>query len=36
MTYKNNTPFRSCISKFNDILINNIEDFAIVMPMYNH
>ena len=32
---KNNAPFVSCISKINNILIDNAEDLGIVMPMYN-
>ena len=33
--FKNNAPFRSCISKINSTLIDNAEDLDIVMPMYN-
>ena len=33
--FKNNAPFRSCISKNNSILIDNAEDRNMVMPMYN-
>ena len=32
---KNNTPFISCISKINGVLVDNAEDLDIVMPMYN-
>ena len=32
---KNNAPFISCISKINGVLIDNVEDLGIVMPMYN-
>ena len=32
---KNNGPFISCISKINDVLVENAEDVNIVMPMYN-
>ena len=32
---KNNAPFISCISKINGVLVENVEDLAIVMPMYN-
>ena len=32
---KNNAPFTNCISKINDVLIDNSEDLDIVMPMYN-
>ena len=33
--FKKNAPFRSCISKMNNTLIDNAEDLNIVMPMYN-
>ena len=32
---KKNALFRLCISKINNILIDNAEDLDIVMPMYN-
>ena len=32
---KNNAPSISCISKINSELIENAEDFDIIMPMYN-
>ena len=32
---KNHTPFISCISKMNGVLVVNVEDLGIVMPMYN-
>ena len=32
---KINTPFISCISKINGVLVENAEDLDIVMPMYN-
>ena len=35
LTFKNNAPFRSCISKINNTLIDNAEDLDIVMPTYN-
>ena len=35
MTFKNNAPFISCISKINGELVENAEDFDIVIPMYN-
>ena len=35
LTFKNNALFRSCISKTNNTLIGNAEDFDIVMPMQN-
>ena len=33
--FKNNAPFRSCITKINNTFIDNSEDLDIVMPMYN-
>ena len=35
LTFKNNEPFVSCISKVNNTLIDNAEDLDIVMPMYS-
>ena len=35
IAFKNNTPFKSCISKINSALIENAEDLEIVMLMYN-
>ena len=35
LAFKNNTPFTNCISKINNILIDNAEDLDIVMPMYS-
>ena len=35
LTFKNNTTFISCISKINNMLIDNAEDLDVVMPMYN-
>ena len=32
---KNNAPFISCITKINNVLIENAEDLDVVMPMYN-
>ena len=32
---KNNAPFINCISKVNNVLIDNEEDLDIIMPMYN-
>ena len=32
---KNNSPFISCISKINGVLVENAEDLDVVMPMYN-
>ena len=34
-TFKNNAPFRSCISKINNTFIEKAEDLNIVMPMFN-
>ena len=35
LTFKNNAPFRSCISKINNAFLDNAEDLDIVIPMYN-
>ena len=35
IAFKNNAPFRSCITKISITLIDNAEDFDIVIPMYN-
>ena len=35
LAFKNNAPFANCISKINNVLIDNAEDLDIVMPMYN-
>ena len=35
VAFKNNAPFRSCISKINNILLDNSESLDIVMPKYN-
>ena len=35
LTFRSNAPFRSCISKTDNIFIDNAEDLHIVMPMYN-
>ena len=35
LAFKNNAPFTNCISKINNVLIDNAEDLHIVMPMYN-
>ena len=35
LTFENNTPFRSCISKINNTIVDNVEDLDILMPMYN-
>ena len=33
--FKNNAPFRCCISKINNAFIDSAEDLDIVMPMYH-
>ena len=35
LIFKNNAPFRSCISKINNTFIDNAEELDIVMLMYN-
>ena len=35
ITFKNDARFRSCISKINNLFIENTEDLDIVMPIYN-
>ena len=35
LTFKNNVPFSSSISKINNTSVDNAEDLNIVMPMYN-
>ena len=35
VTFKNNAPFRSCISKINNTFVDNSEDLDIVMVVYN-
>ena len=35
LTFRNNAPFISCITKINNTLIDNAEDLDIVMPMHN-
>ena len=35
LAFKNNAPFTNCISKINNVLIDNAEDLDTVMPMYN-
>ena len=32
---KSNVPFTSCISKIDNVLIDNVEDLDVVMSMYN-
>ena len=33
--FKNNRPFTNCISKINNVLIDNAKDLDVLMPMYN-
>ena len=35
LAFKNNAPFTYCISKINNVFIDNAKDLAVVMPMYN-
>ena len=35
LAFKNNVSFSSCISKINNMLIDNAEDLDVAMPMYN-
>ena len=35
ITFKNCAPFTKCVSRINNIDIDNAEDIDIVMPMYN-
>ena len=35
LAFKNNAPFNNFITKVNDTLIHNAEDFDVVMPMHN-
>ena len=35
VAFKNNAPFRSCISKITSTLTDNAEDLDIVMTIYN-
>ena len=35
LAFKNNAPFTNCISKINNVLIDNAEDLDVVMLMYN-
>ena len=35
LAFKNNAPFISCISKINNVLIDNAEDLDVVMLIYN-
>ena len=35
LAFENNAQFISCISKINNVLIDNAEDLHVVKPMYN-
>ena len=35
LAFRNNTPFINCISKINNVLIQNAENLHVVMPMCN-
>ena len=35
LIFKSNVPFINCISKINQVQIDNPEDLDVVMPMYN-
>ena len=35
LVFKNNYPFRSCISKTNNTFVENAKDLDIIMPMHN-
>ena len=35
LIFKNNTPFRSCISKINNAFMDSVEELDIAMSMYN-
>ena len=35
VVFKNNGPFRSCMTKINNTLMENAEDLNIIIPMYN-
>ena len=35
LTFKNDEPFSNCISRVNNVLIENVEDLDLVMPRYN-
>ena len=35
LAFKNNAPITNCISKINNVLIDNVEYLDVVMPMYN-
>ena len=33
LAFKNNAPFISCFSKINGVLVENVEDLQVVIPM---
>ena len=35
LAFKNNAPFTNCITKINNVLIDNAEDLDVVTPVYN-
>ena len=35
LAFKNHVPFTNCISKINNVLIDNADELDVVMPMYN-
>ena len=35
LAFRNNAPFIGCISKINNMLIDNAEDLDVGIPMYN-
>ena len=35
LTFKNNAPFTDCILKINGVIIDNVENLDVVMPMYS-
>ena len=35
LAFKNNAPFTNCISKINNVLIENAEDLDVIMPIYS-
>ena len=35
LAFKNNAPFINCISKIDEVKIDNAEDLDVLMPMYN-
>ena len=35
LSFKNNAPFTNCISKINNVLIDNAEDLDVAMPIYS-